>query len=76
MADAKEQVKAATTQALQDTFAVNGNRDITKFLPALIGCIARPVRVWALRSVRWAAVARSRCQHGQGRDCGCSCAVC
>lgn len=42
MADAKEQVKTATTQALQETFAVNGNRDITKFLPALIGCIARP----------------------------------
>ena len=44
MADAKEQVKTATTEALTATFAVNGNRDITKFLPALIGCIARPVR--------------------------------
>lgn len=43
MADAKEQVKAATHIALTETFAVNGNRDITKFLPALIGCIARPV---------------------------------
>jgi hypothetical protein len=43
MADAKEQVKAATTVALTETFAVNGNRDITQFLPALIGCIARPV---------------------------------
>lgn len=43
MADAKEQVKAATNEALKETFAVNGNRDITKFLPALIGCIARPV---------------------------------
>jgi elongation factor 3 len=42
MADAKEQVKAATTVALTETFAVNGNRDITQFLPALIGCIARP----------------------------------
>jgi elongation factor 3 len=43
MSDAKEQVKAATTAALTATFAVNGNRDITQFLPALIGCIARPV---------------------------------
>ena len=43
MADAKEQVKAATSECLKETFAVNGNRDITKFLPALIGCIARPV---------------------------------
>ena len=43
MADAKEQVKAATQAALTETFAVNGNRDIMKFLPALIGCIARPV---------------------------------
>lgn len=42
MADAKEQVKAATNVALTETFAVNGNRDITQFLPALIGCIARP----------------------------------
>jgi len=42
MADAKEQVKEASALALKETFAVNGNRDITKFLPALIGCIARP----------------------------------
>ena len=43
MSDAKEQVKTATTAALTATFAINGNRDITQFLPALIGCIARPV---------------------------------
>mmetsp|Transcript_28813 Transcript_28813/g.85261 ORF Transcript_28813/g.85261 Transcript_28813/m.85261 type:complete len:1020 (-) Transcript_28813:814-3873(-) len=42
MADAKPQVKEATELALKETFAVNGNRDITKFLPALIACIRNP----------------------------------
>ena len=64
MADAKEQVKTATTQALQETFAVNGNRDITKFLPALIGCIARPVRGWSMAGVLW--VWRNRLCGGKG----------
>ena len=54
MSDAKEQVKAATTAALTATFAVNGNRDIMQFLPALIGCIARPVSAGSLSS--WKAL--------------------
>lgn len=41
-ADAKEQVKTAAQAATNDCFMVNGNRDIEQFIPALVGCIARP----------------------------------
>ncbi|KAG1675970.1 hypothetical protein FOA52_014214 [Chlamydomonas sp. UWO 241] len=44
MSDAKAQVKEATEVALKETFAVNGNRDIAKFLPVLIGCIRDPTQ--------------------------------
>ncbi|KAJ9513668.1 hypothetical protein QJQ45_015420 [Haematococcus lacustris] len=41
-ADAKEQVKAAAKEATTACFLVNGNRDIEKFVPELVSCIARP----------------------------------
>jgi elongation factor 3 len=45
IADAKEQVKAATREAMQAAFGTNGNRDIEKFIPVLVSCIANPVEV-------------------------------
>ena len=41
-ADAKVDVKQAAKAATTDCFMVNGNRDIEKFIPALVGCIERP----------------------------------
>ncbi len=41
-ADAKEQVKTAASATATACFLVNGNRDIEQFIPALVGCIARP----------------------------------
>ncbi|GFH18635.1 uncharacterized protein HaLaN_15471 [Haematococcus lacustris] len=40
--DAKEQVKSAAKDATTACFMVNGNRDIEKFVPELVSCIARP----------------------------------
>jgi len=45
IADAKEQVKTAARQAMQDAFATNGNRDIEAFIPTLVSCIANPAEV-------------------------------
>mmetsp|Transcript_15299 Transcript_15299/g.26489 ORF Transcript_15299/g.26489 Transcript_15299/m.26489 type:complete len:1035 (+) Transcript_15299:185-3289(+) len=40
--DAKQQVKDAAQTATESCFLVSGNRDIEKFVPALVSCIARP----------------------------------
>eukprot|EP00475_Leptophrys_vorax_P006214 TRINITY_DN13820_c0_g1_i1.p2 TRINITY_DN13820_c0_g1~~TRINITY_DN13820_c0_g1_i1.p2 ORF type:complete len:1107 (-),score=191.67 TRINITY_DN13820_c0_g1_i1:331-3234(-) len=45
MGDSKEQVKKAAYDAMTESCAAIGNRDIEQFIPALVSSIARPVEV-------------------------------
>ena len=38
-------LQKAATACLTETCSVNGNRDIEKFVPALVSCIANPAEV-------------------------------
>lgn len=45
MSDSKDQVKEAAFQAMLDSCGAVGNRDIERFVPELVSCIARPTEV-------------------------------